>query len=303
MRKIYQAAFVVFALMAVSCTKETVASQDAGLMSFHFNYPSSTKANDAGFAEGDKCGVYITEYNGETQVPLQVSGNYVNNVGFIFSNSNWSAVSNVYWSDKKMDIYAYYPYISPNPSSVDECRFSVATDQSTEATANSLSGYEASDFLWACSEGVQKGSGQAQEPVEMTFSHKMSKLIVVLAKGDNFTGDISEFTDGASLYVHNTVPEATIDMATGTVSKYIFGEVEAIKCRKVDAQRFEAIIVPQRLPSIRPFLELVSGDVSLMAEKDFNFKEGVVYTITLTLNTSKDQILIDIGGQVENWND
>ena len=281
----------VATLLMASCSKnEDILVPEESVMQITATHPSATRATATGFEDGDKIGVYVTDYTGDVASPLQISGNWANNVATTYDGSAWSTAKKIFWSENKMDVYGYYPYMTP--TSIDLQPFAVALDQSTEGTDSELGGYEASDFLWAKATGVS----QADETVALEFKHSCSKLIVKLVKGDDYEGD---FPTSASLYIHNVVPTATIDFTTGAVVKDIFGEPTTIKARKVADDTYEAIIIPQRVTSRRPFIELIAGNISYLLEDTFYFKAGVQHTISLTINSNPDQIHVDIGGEVE----
>ena len=83
----------------------------------------------------------------------------------------------------------------------------------------------------------------------------------------------------------------------------MFGEMATIRARKVDNDTYEAIIVPQKLETRRPFVEIITGGVSYLLEDTFQFKPGMQHTLSLTINSNPDQIEIDIGGDIEDdWN-
>ena len=170
-------------------------------------------------------------------------------------------------------------------------------------SGSTLGGYEASDILWANVQGVSKSSG-TPAPVRMTFSHLCSKVKVKLVKGEGFSGT---FPADAKLIIHNTVPEGVFDISRGSVSKYLYGEPEDIICRRVassssESPEYEAIVIPQRITSRRPFLEFLTDKVSYLVQDTYNFKPGYCYTYTLTITSSPEQIIVNIGGVVEGWN-
>ena len=70
----------------------------------------------------------------------------------------------------------------------------------------------------------------------------------------------------------------------------------------VDAVVYEAIVVPQMLENSVPLLEINSKSVSYLLEDPFNFRPGVAYTYTATLNTSTTAIKVEIGCELEDWN-
>ena len=65
---------------------------------------------------------------------------------------------------------------------------------------------------------------------------------------------------------------------------------------------YEAIVVPQMLETSVPLLEINSKSVSYLLEDMFNFKPGVSYTYTAVLNTSTTSIKVEIGCEIEDWN-
>ncbi len=250
-----------------------------------------TRATGDSFEQGDAMGVYVTKYVNDTPVPLQLAGNYGNNSKAVFDGSLWRCTPAIFWEEGKFDIYAYYPYA--HLSSVDEYPFSVVLDQSVEETSDMLSGYEASDFLWAKATGVSQS-----ESVALTFSHKMSKIVVNLVKGEEYTG---ELPSDAVVRIHNTVPEALIDLATGIVIKNGYGSAQTITARKVSDGVYTAIVVPQRLDTKRPLVEVLASDVSYLMESSFVFRAGTQHTINITLSDNPDKVKIEIGGEVDNW--
>lgn len=287
--KIYLLA--VTSLLLVNCNSENITMPEDNTMRIEVLHPSVTRATETAFEFGDKIGLYASEYD-ETSVPLQISGNWTNNVAVTYDGESWNPSKTIFWSEKKMDVYGYYPYM--NPTSIKEHVWPIQLDQSTVDTETGMSAYEASDFLWAKATGVSK----ADDEVELQFNHRCSKLVVKLIKGSGYKG---EFPDVSELLIHNTVPTAAINFTNGAVTKYVYGETATIKARKVSNDTFEAIVVPQRVESRRPFLEYIANDVSFLYESTFVFKAGKQHTLELTINSNPDQINIDISGKVENW--
>lgn len=278
------------ALMAIGCNKmEAPEFTDDGTMQFNVGYPV-TKATETAFETGDRIGVYITGYENDKPLALQLGGNYKNNNPVTFDGAKWVADPVIYWGEGKYDVFAYYPFGAP--ASVDEMPFSLELDQTTEETSTALSGYEASDFLYASAKGVTSEGGS----VDLNFKHKMSKFTVRLVKGDDFEGDIpSEIT----VYIHNTVTDCLIDLATGDVIKDPYASARTIKAKKVADDNFTAIIVPQMLTNKKPLVEIIFKDVSYMIESKFQFKTGTHHILNMTLNNNPDQVRIEIGGEIE----
>lgn len=292
MKKIFSILVVATLLMMGCENSEDIPVVEDGVMQIEVLHPSATRATETAFEGGDRIGLYATEYNGDVASPLQISGNWANNVATTYDGAIWTPAKKIFWSENRMDVYGYYPYMTP--TSIDEHLWSVQLDQSTPETADALSGYEASDFLWGKATGVSQTDGD----VQLEFKHRCSKLVVKLVKGKDYSGVLPTESE---LYIHSTVPTATIDFTNGAVTKYIYGEMETIKAKRVDDGTFEAIIIPQRMETRRPFLEYIANGVSYLYESTFIFKAGKLHTFELTINSNPDQIEIEVGGNVDNW--
>lgn len=258
-------------------------------MTFEVTHPSQTRATATNFEGGDRIGLYVAQ----ADAPLEIGGNLVNNEALTYNGSSWTAAHTLYWDEGTYNAYAYYPYIQ-GVSSIDDQPFSVATDQSTAKTATALGGYEASDLLFATSKGIKASAS----PINLTFKHIMSKLKIRLVKGEDFEG---EMPTTAQVYIHNTVPTATIDLQAGMATRYVKGSQQTITAHQDDDYVFSAILVPQRVENRQPLVEVVMKGVSYMYESKFVFKPGVEHLVNLIITNNPDNVKIEIGGEVENW--
>lgn len=262
-----------------------------------------TKASAESFGTGDRVGLFVTDYIDDlTPMPLQISGNRATNVAAAFDGIAWNMAKTVYWGEGKSDVYAYYPYIE-SISEIDSQFFEVAGDQNSLRSEETLGGYEASDLLWAKAEGVNSAGGAVTLPMK----HLLSKLTLRIVAGEEYIGSLPS---DASVLLHNTVTGARIDFSAGSVAKDPYSGAKSINMKKlgirtydgVDAVVFEAIVVPQMLETSVPLLEINSKSVSYLIEDSFNFRPGVAYTYTATLNTSTTAIKVDIGCEIDDWN-
>jgi hypothetical protein len=272
-----------FSLIVLSCQKQEI-NCDPAPMDIQFIHPSVvTRATETAFESGDKIGLYVVE----TPAPLQVSGNYVNNLQATYNGSQWTGDSGLRWpsTESVCDIYAYYPFMEV--SKITAAPFSVLEDQSD--------GFGTCDFLW----GKAASVAYTTDAIPVQFNHKLSKITLRLVKSETYVGDLPS---DAVFYVHSTVPDATVDLTTGSVTKDPYGTARTITCHKVSDDTYEAVIVPQRLASRTPLFEMVANGVSYLVEGSFNFKPGINYTFSVTLNTSTESIRIEIGGEIEDWN-
>lgn len=288
------------ALAFTACQDNTVEPEALvhdNVMRFNLVGPDvQTKVSAGAFEAADQIGLYVTDYvNENTPMPLQISGNRANNMIVTYDGAAWTPEQTIYWGEGKSDVYAYYPYIS-DIQDVESQYFEVAADQTGE-------GYEASDLLWAKAEGVRKSDGA----VNLQMQHLMSKLTVKIVAGEDYIGSLPE---DASVLLHSTVTGARVDLSKGSVSKDPYCGAKSIKMKNLGVRTFdgekavvyEAIVVPQMLENSVPLLEINSKSVSYLLEDPFNFRPGVAYTYTVTLNTSTTAIKVEIGCELEDWN-
>ena len=85
-------------LLAAACSKSDIAVEGQPVIRFELGFSGQTRAAANAFESGDVTGLYMTEYDSSNQpVPLQVSGNAVNNAALEFNGSSWSATPTLYW--------------------------------------------------------------------------------------------------------------------------------------------------------------------------------------------------------------
>lgn len=281
----------ILGLAACGDETETIKRQDAKStpMSFVVNHPGQTRATATAFERDDMIGLYVAD----AKAPLEIGGNLVNNEALTFDGNKWTPNHTLYWDEGLFNAYAYYPFIK-GISSITDQPFSVSTDQSTARTATALGGYEASDLLFATSKNIKA----SDSPVSLTFKHIMSKLKIRLIKGEDFEGDMP--TD-AKVYVHGTVPTATIDLQAGVATRYVKGTRQTIIAHQDGDTSFSAIIVPQRIDNRQPFIEVVMKGVSYLYESKFQFKPGTEHLVNLVISETPDQVSINIGSEIQNW--
>lgn len=292
---IYLVSALTLALVSCSHEEEVNLKADA-TMSFVVASPNATRVAAGEFEQSDKVGLYVVDYiDDATAAPLQISGNRANNEAMVYDGSAWATERPIYWGEQKADIYAYYPYMAIE--NVDDQPFSVALDQSVEDA------YELSDLLWAKAEGAKQSDGAVTLPMQ----HSMSRLVVKIMAGEEYIGSLPE---DATVHLHSTVTDAIFTLENGSVVKNPYGGTHSIKMRNLGIRTFaegeavvyEAIVVPQMLETSVPLLEINSKSVSYLLEDMFNFKPGTSYTYTAVLNASTTSIKVDIGCEIEDWN-
>lgn len=280
-------------LMLSACTdEETMVNEvEEGIIRLDVRHPSQqTRLTDTAFENYDSIGLYVTT----TDEPLKVGGNEVNNECYVYAGTAWTPLRKVYWNQGKYNVYAYYPY-SKGIANVDDYTFAVATDQSLTTPEAGMTPYEASDFLWASAMDVEGSSN----PVKLQFSHRMSNAYVKIEKGEDYDGSLPSDME---VYIHSTVADALIDLSTGDVVKNDYASEKTIKARKLSNTEFVACVVPQRIDTRRPLVEVVTKGISYLMEGRISYKQGVRHTLIVTISKSLEQTKIEIGGNVGGWN-
>ena len=266
--------YIVAAISLTACSDEILPTpgqeqEGAGKITLagQIDQTPTTRVNDDGFADGDVMGVYIVDYKGNNPGTLQTKGNRGDNVRHTFDEAayRWSSAYDLYWKDKhtRIDIYGYYPV--GKPEDVNNYTFSVRTNQASSPDDGSMGDYEASDFLWGKTAGVEPTTNVIRLPL----THRMANARVTLVEGSGFSD--GEWTDTKKqVLVCNTVQNAVIDLATGAVKPD--GEPAAnsiIPSRRGDEWR--AIVVPQSIPAGTTLFSITLGGVPYRFAKDENF--------------------------------
>ena len=70
---------------------------------------------------------------------------------------------------------------------------------------------------------------------------------------------------------------------------------------KTGVYQYSAILVPQRIDNSKPLVEVVMKGVAYLVESRFVFKPGIQHTITVVISKNPEQVKIEIGGEIEDW--
>ena len=279
MKKIFITLAAISAL--ISCQKgEMPEGNTPKEMDFRFELPA-TKVTATSFESGDMVSLYAVEYTSEEAPELQIGGNFLNNEKLVYNGAAWEATRKVYWSSKPCDFYALYP--AQSLTSVENHYFEIVPDQHSVIEGTSLTGYEASDILYAKAVNVTRPEDNA---LSMKFSHLLSKCVVTITKGEKFEGEIP---DDIVTHIYSTCTSAILNLSKGSVEKDSQGNRKTITMKKLSNERFEAIVVPQNLERRTPLIEVTMGGIAYLLEYSLSFKPGHVHIINLIVNTSPDQ--------------
>lgn len=245
-----------------------------------------TRATDSAFEQGDKVGIYVVNYSGGSAGSLAVTGNYVDNMRFTYSES-WTPDTPIYWKDQttKADFYCYYPY-SASVANVSAYPFAVKADQSSETD------YKASDFLW----GKTAGIAPTANPVQITVKHAMSNLLIYLKAGNGYK---DEDIKSATIKICGMKTDATIDLATGKATAT--GESIDIT-PKAEMGYYRALVVPQSIVDAE-LIKVSIGEYEYALKQTVTFDANKQHTCTLTINRIGEGFNIGIGDWETDEND
>lgn len=256
------------AVMLAGCAKEPVVEpivDDSGLIPLNIDGSINqiqTKVNAAGFVDKDALGLFAVNYSEENTVAgtLADNGNQADNVKYVFDEAanKWTPTKKVYYKDvnTNVDLYLYYPHQS-SVTEVNAANFEVQKDQSSAATASSLSGYEASDFLW----GKAVNITPSENKVAVQLSHKMAAVNVILVEKEGFAeGEFASLKKG--IILTNTTRKAKINFATGEVSALGNAQQDGIVMCPQSSGSFRAVVVPQTVEAGEKLFAITIDGVS-----------------------------------------
>lgn len=274
----------IFALL-VSCSYDPDELNDVGIqlapqikLEGSISQQYITRVDDGGFCHGDQIGLYGVNYTNDnsTAGTLENAGNQVNNARYTYDGENdvWNSSGSIYYknAETNIDLYAYYPYGSPE--SVSDYVFTVAKDQTGEGVTD---GYAMSDFLWGKVENVTP----SDQKVKIKFSHRLSCANVILTEGEGFAEGEWEILQ-KSVLVSNTIREASIDLATGDAIAAGEVETEGIVMRATEGG-YRAIVVPQTVAANTALFTITINGITHKFKKDtdFTYEPGMQSKFTI----------------------
>ena len=260
-----------------------------------------TRANDEGFVDGDRMGVFVVDYEGGLPGKLQTEENRANNMCYTYNEENgtWRGAGTIYWRDKNtpVDVYGYYPFENV-VSSIENYEFEVKINQNKKAEGGDMSTYEASDFLWAKTSGAEYG-----RPVTLTYGHLMAGVQVVLQKGEGFTD--TEWSKLPKIVsVDNTIRKAVVNLEKGTVTAD--GAYDQNVILSDEGASYRGVVVPQTVETGKSIIGVTIDGVSYNLKKDvlMTYVSGKLHTFTVTVDKrtpSGDYQLSITDEQVAAW--
>ena len=295
------------AILAVSCQQiEIIENPQTGTpleLSIQgvIDQEYQTRANDEGFVDGDRMGVFVVDYEGGLPGKLQTEGNRANNMCYTYNeeNSTWRGAGTIYWRDKNtpVDVYGYYPFENV-VSSIENYEFEVKINQNKKAEGGDMSTYEASDFLWAKTSGAEYG-----RPVTLTYGHLMAGVQVVLQKGEGFTD--TEWSKLPKIVsVDNTIRKAVVNLEKGTVTAD--GAYDQNVILSDEGASYRGVVVPQTVEAGKSCIGVTIDGVpyTLKKEVPMEYASGKLHRFTVKVDKRdhpRDYELGLVDEQVAPW--
>lgn len=263
-------------MILVSCSDD-IAGPDmpvAERLGFEFSasieQDNTSRADESGFADGDRFGAFVVNYASGQPGALTLSDNQVNNVAIAYAAeaNRWTPATDIYWRDPQTpaDVYGYYPF-NNGLGDVETYNFEVRPDQSLAGGDGDMGAYEASDFLWAKAARVTPGT-----KISLAFTHRLAGVKVILEKGDGFTGDEWEKLPRI-VTVDNTLRTAAVDLSTGVATPT--GSFDRnVVMNPEGADVYRAVVVPQTVAAGKTTIGLTIDGYNYAYTRE----GGMIYT-------------------------
>ena len=249
---------------------------------------NETRADDSGFASGDRMGIYVVDYQ-DDGTPGSLEGDVrASNVVYAFDADSytWASNTTIYWRDEQtpVSIYGYYPAANfiGSPTA---WQFSVQTDQNLAAENGSLSGYEQSDLLW----GKVARAEFTQEQIVVQYHHILAGVRVILKRGEGI-GETEWQKLEKIVLVDNTITTGTVNLASGTV--VAGGRTAPIRMfspASAEESALRAVVIPQTVEAGKQLISITldGNTYSHKLETSMSYLPGKLHNFTLTVNKSE----------------
>lgn len=295
-------------LMLMSCSENDLMGgggvETAFPMEFEAEYPVLTRATDAGFADGDRIGIFVADYSADVPESLGNGTLRADNQPFTYDEANgkWTSSKTLYWKNQHtaVDVVGYYPYAESidNPAVYS---FNIDTHQERMATMTRLGGYEASDLLWAKCVKALPDDGT----INLTFRHLMAGMTVTLERGEGF--DEKEWvTLPKNVQVNHASTSTTVNLETGYVEPE--GQGDASIFTLPYGTGYRAVVIPKTYDAGSDILTISVGDQNykLRKEEMVTLQSGKMHKFAIKVDKRQeagDYAFTLVGESVSAWID
>lgn len=282
--------FSVFSSFCFSCSNDTSDPADiSGEVRLKALLPDTqaTKIGDS-WSGTEHIGVYMTESNGFTPFDEVLNRKFGVTAGAGSTMRPVEGEMPFYPEDgRNVNFTAYYPYTSAVSNNI----------YSINLADNTVSDH---DLLYAAP--TQSYNRLQTEPVQLTFSHQLSKLILKLkiekknGAGETIVTDPE--ADWSAAITRST--QAEFDLATGQLK-----DISVLKAlpMSVEGAIAESIILPGQQGKV---VITYDGHSYEWKTAGNNFVAGVQYTYTITLKVQSaevpDPVNVKLESTIKDWN-
>ncbi len=237
---------------------------------------------ESSFGDGDAINVIISENQTNKQKP---SGASYSPMVYTHNGSQFNAETTQYFpsNGNGIDVWG----VHPSTVTASSTEFSIADDQTSDAN------YKNSDLMFA-----QKLENQTKgNPINLSFSHKLSKIIVNLEKETGVDGNLTN----AEIKLTNVVKKTALTVSgdngitLGDLSSVPEDKGE-LTIGKYATNGTAAIVIPQSTSSMKFKVTLANGGsyTANMPNTTTQFETNKKYIFTLKLKANGISISADI---------
>lgn len=236
----------------------------------------ATRVSDTDFEQGDKVGlrVKMTD-NGEE---------FLSNEPMVYDAAQGVFTSSKTWYEdinRTSDLFAYYPYTE---GAALPAEFAVKADQSGE-------GYMQSDLIIA----VKLGVAPSKVATQMTFKHKMARLII----------DIKSNTSGSEVSkveIEGAAGEGSVNLDNGEVTvKSGAAPMSVVAHTATAGKMYYALIMPQNGVKMNVKITTADGAARTYSLQTTDLKSGE--NRRLSTNVEPAGIKVAFSGPIDQWID
>lgn len=195
-------------------------------------------------------GLIVLSRTSETAPSLD-GARYLNN-GLCTQTAEGVEMPTVKYPEKSADFYAYYPYREEFTAG-SSFTFTVQSDQSAGRN------YTNSDLMSA----VRQNVAPTADAVELTFSHRLTRLDIELMPGEGFAA--ADELKGATVTAKNVKSSCLFNLSDGSVSEAgtpadLTPRGNGAKVTGEAIEPMQLIVVPQTLAAGEILFEIALGD-------------------------------------------
>ena len=236
------------------------------------------------FEEGDEISVYA--WTGDATVAPETRERVVNNAINKLTNGSWVSTPQMLWKNNRDKHY----FIGVYPISA-----SAISDLSAgEYTFDETKQVE-SDLLVAVNKDGLSYNVDEQQPVPLTFTHVMAKLVVNLTYKNQWGG----IPTVEKVVVGNAAKEATINYLTKVVTPSTTAKEDFSLPEITENTKYVSVIIPQEEVTQ---LTIVIGGKNFVYDNGTPFKLESGKITTVNLEVGRDEIKLgDV--KITNWED